>query len=67
MGLLKRRPSVKKTCDFCNSSAFGLMRRQDKSKTFCSVYCEGMFINSRMIAVSHRPPDTLAALFRRPA
>ncbi len=66
MGRLKRRPSIKKTCDFCNKAAFGLMRRHHEGKAFCSIHCEGTFINSRMIEVSHLPPDTLAALFRRP-
>ena len=39
----KRQPRVSKTCDFCNQSAFGLMRRHEKGKTFCSVYCEASF------------------------
>jgi hypothetical protein len=45
----KRQPRIKKTCDFCNESAFGLMRRHDGGKTFCSPYCEASFINCRMI------------------
>jgi hypothetical protein len=48
MEVFKRRPSIKKTCDFCNSSAFGLMRRHYKGKTFCSAFCEASFTNSRM-------------------
>ena len=48
MGLLKRRPSIKKTCDFCNGSAFGLMRRHHEGKTYCSAYCEASFANCRM-------------------
>ena len=69
MGLLKRRPSIKKTCDFCNRSAFGLMRRHHEGKTFCSAYCEGMFINCR-IAEAHkivtRPHADLIAALRYP-
>ena len=36
-------------CDFCNSSAFGLMRRHSGGKTFCSPHCEASFTNCRMI------------------
>lgn len=49
MWLLKHQPRIQKTCDFCNQSAFGLMRRHDKGKTFCSPFCEASFINCRMI------------------
>ena len=45
MDRLTRRPRIKKTCDFCNSSAFGLMRRDYKGKTFCSAFCEASFTN----------------------
>jgi|SwirhisoilCB1_FD_contig_31_4128927_length_305_multi_2_in_0_out_0_1 hypothetical protein len=45
MGLLKHRPSIKKTCDFCNRSAFGLTRRHYEGRTFCSAFCEAWFTN----------------------
>lgn len=45
----KRQPRIKKTCDFCDQSAFGLMRRHSGGMTFCSPYCEASFINCRMI------------------
>jgi hypothetical protein len=45
----KRQPRIKKTCDFCNQSAFGLMRRHSGGKTFCSPHCEASFTNCRMI------------------
>ncbi|MDR6305928.1 hypothetical protein GGQ85_003654 [Nitrobacter vulgaris] len=57
MGILARRPSIKKTCDFCNSSAFGLMRRHSGGKTFCSPHCEASFANCRMI---EETPDRFA-------
>jgi hypothetical protein len=57
MGILTRRPSIKKTCDFCNSSAFGLMRRHSGGKTFCSPHCEASFTNCRMI---EETPDHFA-------
>ena len=56
MGLLKRRPRIEKTCDFCNRSAFGLMRRRLEGKTYCSAYCEASFANCRMIEA---PPHYL--------
>ena len=65
MWLLKRRPYIKKTCDFCNQSAFGLMRRHDKGKTYCSAYCEAWSINCRMIEDPPYPGphgDFIAAL-----
>jgi hypothetical protein len=62
----KRQPRVSKTCDFCNQSAFGLMRRHEKGKTFCSVYCEASFTNCRMIEAPEFVPgphgDLIAAL-----
>ncbi|WP_425905428.1 hypothetical protein [Nitrobacter sp. TKz-YC02] len=45
----KHQPRIKKTCDFCNRSAFGLMRRHSGGKTFCSPHCEASFTNCRMI------------------
>ena len=64
----KRQPRIKKTCDFCNTSAFGLMRRHTGGKTFCSPHCEASFTNCRMIddRPYHIPPgpdaDFIAAL-----
>jgi hypothetical protein len=66
MGLFRHRPTIKKTCDFCNRSAFGLTRRHYKDKTFCSAFCEASFINCRMIEEPHIVPgphsDFIAAL-----
>jgi hypothetical protein len=45
----EHQPRIKKTCDFCNQSAFGLMRRHHRSKTFCSAYCEASFTNCLMV------------------
>jgi hypothetical protein len=44
----KHQPRIKKTCDYCNESAFGLMRRHNEGKMFCSAYCEASFTNCRM-------------------
>lgn len=44
----KRQPRIKKTCDYCNQSAFGLMRRHSGGKTFCSPHCEASFTNCRL-------------------
>jgi hypothetical protein len=57
MWLSKRQPRIQKTCDFCNQTAFGLMRRHHEGKTFCSPYCEASFINCRMIEESVVVPD----------
>jgi hypothetical protein len=62
----KRQPRNKKTCDFCNRSAFGLMRRHSGGKTFCSQHCEASFTNCRMIesldAAAGPDGDFIAAL-----
>jgi hypothetical protein len=61
----KHQPRIKKTCDFCNRAAFGLMRRHNEGKTFCSTYCEASFINCRMIEaqdISGPYGDLIAAL-----
>ena len=67
MGLLSHRPRIKKTCDFCNTSAFGLMRRHTGGKTFCSPHCEASFTNCRMIddRPYHIPPRSGRRLHRR--
>ena len=66
MGLFRHRPTIKKTCDFCNQSAFGLMRRHSGGKTFCSPHCEASFTNCRMIEGPEFVPgphsDLIAAL-----
>jgi hypothetical protein len=62
----KHQPRIKKTCDYCNQSAFGLMRRHHEGKTFCSVYCEASFTNCRMFEAPDIVPgpygDLIAAL-----
>lgn len=66
----KRQPRIKKTCDFCNESAFGLMRRHSEGKTFCSPHCEASFTNCRMIerpdAAAGRPNNEFIVALRYP-
>lgn len=61
----KHQPRIKKTCDFCNESAFGLMRRHHEGKTFCSPYCEASFINCRMFEAPEIAPRTVRRPDRR--
>jgi hypothetical protein len=66
MSRSKQQPRIKKTCAFCNQSAFGLMRRHHEGKTFCSVHCEASFTNCRMPEAPEIVPgsygDLIAAL-----
>jgi hypothetical protein len=69
MWQVKRQPRIKKTCDYCNQSAFGLMRRHSGGKTFCSPHCEASFTNCRMIEsaeCSAMPDGDFIAALRYP-
>lgn len=61
------------TCDYCNTSKFGLAAYNNRVNTFCGPYCEAWYFHCQQVRPPdqfelplHKPPDELIALLRYP-
>lgn len=67
----QKPPRQKSTCNFCNTTRFGLER---PNAPFCSLYCKAWFANctehykppNQYELPLHKPPDELVKLLRYP-
>jgi hypothetical protein len=41
-----KRPRSKSTCDYCDSSKWGLVRRRTAHGTFCKLACEEAYLKA---------------------